>query len=1199
MATWTTYQFPSNDNRTAVNPVAYLRRKSLEYLEKRREKETNRIQNQTRERIVETERGNENRKELSLPPPSPLPTFLHSMIEVNQNLIIYGGATEKGEANSAISVFDASTLSYGVPEEEVKLTEESGGPRYGHSATLITSHPATLLIFGGMIGGNTFSFGGKGVIGFGHGETNLRKNGKNLNNYSSNFDSVFGLEDDEENKENGEGEEVLEFESYLDLDDNKRKVKKEEEETNYNGINNSNNVDLSDGDSLENTTTNNSKNDNNNKSNNNNNNNNNKRHEPIRRLSDCNVNYDPERIRNKEKEDLKEGNSIIYGGNKVQIRSSMAVFRQGPSSSSFSSDKVINDQQKLQRLQRQQQQPHSNNGGGRRRGSLQEQLSSLKTNVSNYIGGGYNKSSGFNESLSTEEPDNDIYLLECSSQSWQWSKPLVKVAPGHCRPSSRSEHTATKINANEILYFAGWCESPLNDLHLFNIGKMEWSQPTIYGQKQKSKEYYSNISSSSSFSPLGNNNKNNSNYTSWMSNDIIVQGTKISTGSPSPRYRHTAVQMGNRVLIFGGSDNGEDVAEYSEADDMNALWALNLPLSNIELQHSEQHQQKSDSKENTEQEEEQEQEEGKVNRREIKGIEKRGGERETETVIDTENQNLYCSYSWSKLVTQGYSPLPRSGHSASPLSATTIALFGGKKNNVEGTPFSSELFLLDIERLEDKEGEEEQQRQAEERKENEEEEGGGQASNNDNKKNKRKSTKEKDNSDSGLQMEQYEVESKSNIVNNYNTSKYYEKKYNLYQDKKYIFRWTQVKTQGQIPRGLTGTTMTTIDNKLYVFGGADFRHKCYNEIHVVEFKHLFPTVGSGAVANHNKSDNNYNDNGNENRLLFGQNSSTLIHSRSNSLGIQEEKKDQEEIIDTGKGNDIIHNSNISNTSENLVNFLQPEMMKIAMTFKIIVIGDSGVGKSSLLYRYTANTFDLHYTSTLGIDFNSKIITIPDNHNHNNHNSSNNNNITTKRVKLEIWDTAGQERFSGITQNYYRGAQGALLVYDVTNRESFENIEKWVDRLQRYGGPEMDIILVGNKIDLVAKEDEEEIENEIEKENQNKENNGNYENNENKKQLDIFQIESFSDDDDDDKSQSSLTSSSSSFSSSPNIDTKTRRKVSYGEGQRLALKLSSTTTTKTAVQFIETSAKLSLNVNEAFNDMATFIDKRLLPLSLSG
>jgi len=116
----------------------------------------------------------------------------------------------------------------------------------------------------------------------------------------------------------------------------------------------------------------------------------------------------------------------------------------------------------------------------------------------------------------------------------------------------------------------------------------------------------------------------------------------------------------------------------------------------------------------------------------------------------------------------------------------------------------------------------------------------------------------------------------------------------------------------------------------------------------------------------------------------------------------------------------------------------------------LLIVHVAVGKSALLMRFSENVFLQSYTSTIGIDFNSRMIR-----------------VDKAICKLEIWDTAGQERFSTITANYYRGAQGALLVYDVGLRSSFEHVQSWYDRCKQLGGSEIETVLVGNKSDLDA------------------------------------------------------------------------------------------------------------------------------------
>ncbi|RDX46919.1 ras-domain-containing protein [Lentinus brumalis] len=118
--------------------------------------------------------------------------------------------------------------------------------------------------------------------------------------------------------------------------------------------------------------------------------------------------------------------------------------------------------------------------------------------------------------------------------------------------------------------------------------------------------------------------------------------------------------------------------------------------------------------------------------------------------------------------------------------------------------------------------------------------------------------------------------------------------------------------------------------------------------------------------------------------------------------------------------------------------------------KFIITGDAAVGKSSLLIRLTDQRFLANPDPTLGVEFGSKLITIPE---------------ENKVVKLQCWDTAGTESFRSITRSYYRGAAGCLLVYDVTSRQSFVNARSWLADVREHADPHLTCILVGNKIDL--------------------------------------------------------------------------------------------------------------------------------------
>ena len=118
-------------------------------------------------------------------------------------------------------------------------------------------------------------------------------------------------------------------------------------------------------------------------------------------------------------------------------------------------------------------------------------------------------------------------------------------------------------------------------------------------------------------------------------------------------------------------------------------------------------------------------------------------------------------------------------------------------------------------------------------------------------------------------------------------------------------------------------------------------------------------------------------------------------------------------------------------------------------FKLVLIGDSGVGKSSLLLRFADDSFTDTFISTIGVDFRFRTVR-----------------SDKKIVKLQIWDTAGQERFRTITSAYYRGADGIIMVYDVTNQESFDHVNEWLNEVNRYASEGTCKLLVGNKSDKV-------------------------------------------------------------------------------------------------------------------------------------
>lgn len=135
--------------------------------------------------------------------------------------------------------------------------------------------------------------------------------------------------------------------------------------------------------------------------------------------------------------------------------------------------------------------------------------------------------------------------------------------------------------------------------------------------------------------------------------------------------------------------------------------------------------------------------------------------------------------------------------------------------------------------------------------------------------------------------------------------------------------------------------------------------------------------------------------------------------------------------------------------------------------KLLLIGDSGTGKTSLLLQFTDNKFDQNTLATIGVDFRVKIMTIEDPTA--DYSNSNDKNTNTKTIKATVWDTAGQERYRTLTSSYYKGAHGIILVYDVNRRDTFDGLKLWLEEVDQYtaGASLNDVIkvLAGNKIDI--------------------------------------------------------------------------------------------------------------------------------------
>ena len=146
---------------------------------------------------------------------------------------------------------------------------------------------------------------------------------------------------------------------------------------------------------------------------------------------------------------------------------------------------------------------------------------------------------------------------------------------------------------------------------------------------------------------------------------------------------------------------------------------------------------------------------------------------------------------------------------------------------------------------------------------------------------------------------------------------------------------------------------------------------------------------------------------------------------------------------------LTQNNNITTSGSQKIAKKLSKSKQFDYTFKIVMIGDSGVGKSCILLRFADDKFNENFYATIGVDFRFKNVMVDD-----------------KSVKLQIWDTAGQERFKTITSAYYRGADGIIIVYDITDRNSFAHIKDWLDDVNKYTDDNPLKIIVGNKIDLI-------------------------------------------------------------------------------------------------------------------------------------
>ena len=165
------------------------------------------------------------------------------------------------------------------------------------------------------------------------------------------------------------------------------------------------------------------------------------------------------------------------------------------------------------------------------------------------------------------------------------------------------------------------------------------------------------------------------------------------------------------------------------------------------------------------------------------------------------------------------------------------------------------------------------------------------------------------------------------------------------------------------------------------------------------------------------------------------------------------KEETEENKDINQDNKKVENSSNSNIIDLSAScqIINDELTQYDMSFKLIVIGDSFVGKSCITTNATKNIFENYYSATVGFEFFTILYR-----------------INSQNIRLQIWDTCGQEEYRSLIQNFYRNSSLAILVYSIDNKNSFENLEIWLNEIRTKGNPDVKIFLVGNKIDLEDK-----------------------------------------------------------------------------------------------------------------------------------